>query len=392
MTPTMSDTLRSDLKSRIKRGFVLHMSPMYLLKTYGDVVTGPPITVEIHPRYALCVGSLGETTFWVMLTTQGGFSKEEIPMAAKEGAWTDNPKQSYFSLDQIWIITRDMAIEAFLCENSNKLNSGQRWSWVKESMIATWPELPTAYTPHFTKLCPVGAPAVLPRLAPRTRTLMGVTNAIIASQGTMAPALGQALALSKDLAERYGAPLPAANPDAWRTWIRDAREQLGLSQEKVVRAMNQPYFTDHQLSAIELGHRLFEPLELAAWAEAVAVTGNPMLNDVPVTTQSEMELRVKIRATKAARAAEELPVCAAALAAGPVLPPAPENPTVFLPLPPQAQPPAPSVRPERAGLCARASEILSFHRITDSEAATLLKQLEASLHEMLTNDPALNFK
>lgn len=150
MTATPANAAKTAIKSMIKKGYVLHLDPDYLLLTYGDITTGKMPRNTIGPRYAMCVGDEGEATFWVLLSSQDNDHKQAIPEKAKVGAWAGNGTASFFAKDGLWVMTRDMAVEAHV--QVNAIRSTYKHNSVKVDLISPWPAIPCTYPKNFTPL------------------------------------------------------------------------------------------------------------------------------------------------------------------------------------------------------------------------------------------------
>lgn len=137
----------------------------WLLLTYGDVTVGAQPTEVLGARYALCIGVEGEATFWVFLTSVDGDNKQRIPDESRMGPWANNKYTNHFPIDQVWIITREMAFEAHA--RANEIKGTFKHNYVKQELIRPWPAIPTRFPKNFTPLAqrpPVQLPT--PRAAP----------------------------------------------------------------------------------------------------------------------------------------------------------------------------------------------------------------------------------
>jgi hypothetical protein len=362
MVPVLvQEHLRREIIDRIKRGFVLHMDPEYLIRTYGQVVHGSVMIPGcITPRYMVCIGTEGDATFWSACTTQHNPLKIVIPVEAKIGAWTDNPVESLISEDQIWVMTREQAIEAHLAAPHNKLRATMKFSWIKPDAI-TWPELPKGYVLHPIKLADL-------EKQKRQATVADLPPAV---QG------------SSDVAMAHPAGFPELAFD-WRGWVKSLRVKAGMSLEAVISAMACPNLVGSALCSIELHDRLFEPEELARFAEVMQVVDHPCLSKIPVCNQAELEYRNRMR-TSMARNKKTRAAIATEVTTASTNP----NPIPFR-LTPTATKPVDTGSP-RDALVAEAEALLRYRRISDQEAQALLDILKGSLKAMLEQDPALSF-
>jgi transcriptional regulator with XRE-family HTH domain len=379
MSPASSQD--AAIKALIKKGYVLHMDPDYLLLTYGDVTTGNMPQHTIGPRYALCVGVEGEATFWTLMSTKGGEYRQLVPEDAREGAWAHNGHTSYLSLNQLWVMTKDMALEAH--RQVNSVRSTYKHSFVTVGKLTPWPALPVTYPKNFTPINRLAKQAipVIPAAAPLFRDKSGLPAPVIPAPlaAQLAKAMEAPIAIKgrtphvRKEAQEPVAPLTIE----WRPWLREMREAKALTLKGVADAMGLPETTINSMSAMETGahNRWFSPAERDAWARVMGLgLDDPRVLQIPVLSESmtlhREESRQRIIAGQTKRR-EAAPAPAAA-------------PKVKSPKPPSS--PVEDLVPlesDRKANIDRAAKLLSNPRLTDEEVRRIVATLERTTIDIL---------
>ena len=352
------------IKAQMKRGYVLHIDPDYLLTTYGDVVFGPHPSNTVGPRYAMCVEVEGDVTFWTLLTGQDHDFKQLIPDSAKRGAWAENPKTSYFSQDQLWVATKDMIVEAHFEVNSIK--STFRHSYVEPSMIDPWPSIPATYPKAFT---PIGR---------KTALAQAMENATV----IVNPGSGASIRLgsSEPFRVRHTAP-PAIVVETkfiWKEWIQEMRTNRGLSVREAADAIGLSGLTGERLRAIEAPSRclMFTPDEREAWGKAMAPMDCDLLHRVPVMSESAVQRREVLRRHRLTTAAAKTRNATSTHVG--------DDPKVAETSQLHCEPPVELSRPDsKARLLEEGNKLLNNPRLTESELRGLVSGMRESLVNLL---------
>lgn len=142
------------IKDHIKKGYVLHMDPDYLLLTYGDITVGDHPKGFVGPRYALCIGVKDDATFWVMLSSKckdtgdDALTKVQVPPEARVGPWSENNTPTYLFHNQVWVMTKEMATDAHI--QTNGVRKTFKHNSVVPRCIPDMPEIPLVYPKNFT--------------------------------------------------------------------------------------------------------------------------------------------------------------------------------------------------------------------------------------------------
>ena len=425
-----SDIHAAAIKGSIKKGYVLHIDPDYLIHTYGDITTGTRPDHTIHPRYALCVGVEGIATFWVLLTTSPKDGDQVIPEQAKIGSWAHNAKTSYFDPKQLFVATKDMITEAHLHVNTAKARFEH--SGVKLDGLV-FPPLPvTGYPKLFVpiahrngnghaKSAPVATPktdatkALWDKLLPEppqqpfepvpVMTIPGITplpptprEAIVAGGTPLTPAPKVEPTPAPKVEPT---PAPKVAPGDYMAWMIATRGKRGRAEVGAVMGISH-----HTLMRAERGEILLAPDELAAWATCHGILpGDPMLAQVPVLDEAGVARRLDYQARCEKRQKHvpaEPPTVNPNTAPQAVPSPEPEAPA---PAPepevPEIEPvPAPALTPQpkkssaqpapkrkvnRKALVTALFSTLDNPRLTDEEVEVLIENLEADAHLLLHN-------
>lgn len=259
-----NDVLAQEVRDKIGRGFVLCIDPDYLLLHYGDITVGTPLpTKAIGPRYAVCVGTDGEATFWSMLSTTINDHCSRVPDTAKSGAFTKNAKPSYYRPDQLWVMTREMAVEAHIQVNG-PLRPKFRFSYIDPELVPDWPSLPPVYPKQFTRkgLTVHPKPVSVPVKDPKE---------------SLPPVEAPAPLVKVDLVAASPLPLPMASMETPMSdsssspksfdqgaWVRLIREDRGMSRDSVCGATG-GVVSSSILARVESNDRFFTEEQKEAW-------------------------------------------------------------------------------------------------------------------------------
>lgn len=144
------------IRDHIKKGYVLHMDPDWLLLTYGDLTVGEHPKGFVGPRYALCIGVKDDATFWVMLSSKcrdtgdDAAVKVQVPPEARVGPWSENSTPTYLFHNQVWVMTKEMAADAHI--QSNGVRKTFKHNSVVPRCVPDMPEIPLVYPKNFTPL------------------------------------------------------------------------------------------------------------------------------------------------------------------------------------------------------------------------------------------------
>ena len=403
------DLAAQKIRELISLGLVIHINPDFLLAKYGPCFTGQGPVGLIGSRYALCVGMRGTTTFWVLLSSQCHPYSVLVPLSTKSGAWSrgSKPTPSFFSPTQIWVVTKEMILEAHF--QGNPTGSTLLVNRVDPHKFTQWPVVPEEYPRFFVPLSsvaispapvvkaqvgltPTGRPAIDPwRVWVRTvrvqrsATLRDVADAMAVGMGACTlvglekgyqgrlfrqeelDAWARVLKVEGDPALKT-IPIAKGRPkrDAWRVWVQKMRVSRGMRLRSVTKLMGLEYFHTGSLSLIENGShaRLFSSEELDAWAKAVGVQGDPMLEKLPLATPKMLHRRQLFNAKVLQPTPQPTPK---AISMGPHLPQT--NPIALVRVAPV----------NRQALVNRITKLLNNHRLTDTEAQDIVNGLEAQV-------------
>lgn len=358
------------LRANIKRGFVLHLDPDWLLLTYGSqVVYGECPRRSVGARYAVCTDIVDDIYFWALLTTSPRDNDIPVPNDAKVGPWLVNGKANSIIMNSVWMLTLDMVVEAHLMQNRAKiLRNDFVYSAVKPHMLTRWPVTPVTFPKTFEPLpahkqTESAKPAdfLKLRVVPDTTPTLPPTPMDTAVPETPVTPTPEPVEF---------ADLSAPMDGSWREWVAQIRKDQEMTQQEVAAQMGLEGFHSGMLSAIERGRddRRFSVHELATWAKVMGVQGHPVLRQIPVLSDAEATARsIHSARTKAAPRRAR------------VVAPAAPAPTPFQPLVPVA----PDSTVDRKALAARVERLLANSRLTDTEVAGLVSDMESRVLNLL---------
>ena len=332
----------ASIMAQIRKGYVLHIDPDYLLRVYGDITTSVRALPEVIGwHYAMCIGveEDGDATFWVILTSQENRWNRPIPPEALEGRWGNSGKTTYYPINQVWVATREMMIEAHFETSGARVHYYHLW--VNPRLVNPWPDIPIFFSRHFTPNR-VPAPVVPPKVIqdPQEKIFVPVEN--------------------PTPVEPYVAISPVHAQALWRTWVRSTRVSSGETLEGVARSLEIPHFTLHVLQRIEVGTALFTRETRDAWAAHFGVEECSMLASIPIKDHSvSTPLQV---------------------------PSAPETFPTLTPPPQETPMPDPPQNTARQEHPAHILTLVNKTRLTDTDVAALDAKIEALVISTLLGD------
>lgn len=227
------------IRDHIKRGYVLHMDPDWLLLTYGDLTVGNHPKGFVGPRYALCIGVKDEATFWVMLSSKcrdtgdDTVEKIQVPPEARVGPWSENSTPTFLFHDQIWVMTKEMATAAHI--QSNGVRKTFKHNSVVPRCIPNMPEIPIVYPKNFTPIDRTPKPT--PVLPVAAASLM---HELVAGP-VSAPAPREPLAVEPQTPEPLMTQAVADEPEVQAAIDREAHVALA------VKLLSNPRLTDAEV-------------------------------------------------------------------------------------------------------------------------------------------------
>lgn len=366
--PSLSNVLTSALalnvQSKIKSGFVLCLDPDYLLLHYGDITVGRRLPESaIGSRYAVCVGEDGEATFWSLLSTSDSDYSVKIPDEAKSGPFTKNAKPSYFNPKQLWVMTREMAVESHIQVNG-PLRGGFEYSRIAPSMVPEWPKLPPSYPKNFTRKDLRPSPIPLPS-----------ESIVINLPQEKAKAVSMAPVKVVHPLPANPIPLPTTPTETpmvksaepvfdQGAWVRSIREVKNVSRQHIAD-QSKNFIKPTLLARIERNNMHFTADRLETWMSILGVPATePNLKLLTVRPGKAMTHRSpKFHKKRGAFTASA----------------APSNPTNY----PVSLVPAPGSREDTIAGVVR---MLSNKRLTDDEAKAFGETLKAEIVHLLLGE------
>ena len=366
LSRALTGALTESVQNMIKSGFVLCLDPDYLLLHYGDITVGGRLPEStIGSRYAVCVGVDGEATFWSLLSSGACDYNVKVPDEAKSGPFTKNAKPSYFNPKQLWVMTREMAVESHLQVNG-PLRRGFEYSHISASLVPEWPLLPPIYPRNFTKkahrinstsLPPSGESIVvnLPQAEVPAASLPPVK---VESASALQPIPLPATPITETTMVKLAETVPFDEG----AWVRSVRDERGMSRDEI-SFKTKGFVKQTLLARVERNILHFTADRLDAWRWALRIPETePNLKRLTLTPgKAEIHRSPKDRARGVAA-----PTLSALIT----------NPTNCTPI----------EKTSRETLVADVVRLLSNKRLTDDEACAFGEKLKADIIHLLLGD------